>query len=100
MIIAETQLKQVIREELKAHLIEEGFMDAIKQKIGLKPDERPTIEKIKTNPDFPRGPGGGIIFDLIKKYASEEELEILLSALEQPLGAAHAGAKQRKIMPE
>jgi len=83
MKLTKAKLKQIIKEEL-----EEGFMDALKQKVGLTPDNRSTLERIMDNPDIKgnfafRGP----LRDILAK-ASEEDLEKLLSALDQPLGAS------------
>lgn len=72
--------------------LDEGFMDAIKRKIGTMPDDRSALEKIKTHPEMKGrdklGPARGPIMSVIEKYASEEEMETILSALEQPAGAA------------
>jgi len=72
--------------------MDEGFMDAVKRKIGTMPDDRSTVEKIKSHPEMrgrdKLGPARGPIMSVIEKYASEEEMETILSALEQPAGAA------------
>jgi hypothetical protein len=72
--------------------MDEGFMDAVKRKIGTMPDDRSTVEKIKSHPEMKGrdklGPARGPIMSVIEKYASEEEMETILSALEQPAGAA------------
>jgi len=72
--------------------MDEGFMDAIKKKIGTVPDDRSTLEKIKTHPEMrgrdKLGPARMPILSVIEKYASEEEMETILSALQQPAGAA------------
>ena len=72
--------------------MDEGFMDAVKRKIGTIPDDRSTLEKIKTHPEMrgrdKLGPARRPILSVIEKYASEEEMETILSALEQPTGAA------------
>ena len=72
--------------------MDEGFMDAVKRKIGTMPDDRSTLEKIKTHPEMrgrdKLGPARRPILSVIEKYASEEEMETILSALEQPTGAA------------
>ena len=86
MKLTKEKLKQIIKEEL-----EEGFMDAVKRKIGASPDDRPTIEKIRMHPEMTGGdrlgPARKPIMSIIEKYASEEELSLVLRALEQPLGA-------------
>jgi hypothetical protein len=81
--------KDLSKEKKKT---DEGFMDAVKRKIGTMPDDRSTVEKIKSHPEMrgmdKLGPARGPIMSVIEKYASEQEMENILSALEQPAGAA------------